>query len=255
MFWLINKEQLPIQSNTNEKKERLFFHDLINHTHGLLLFINLRQIQNRDIKADEIETLSSEIKILQSLIKDHFGLDHKNLLSTLDWIPFNRAEISLTSLIQTYLPQNSALTFIHFKGELSYEKSVNEREKCLIYFPVFYRIMNNLIKNIAESGSDEVNFYFDYGENGLTIETRNNFNNKDRIKKLADSLSQVILDESFKGNKFGLESVHHLALESDGLFEFEVANDLWINRVLLPKRSAKSDLSNLKQDKDRKKAA
>ncbi len=255
MFWLINKELVQTQSSTSEKRERLFFHDLINHTHGLLLFINLRQSQKRGLKAEEIEVLSSEIKTLQSLIKDHFGLGHKNLLGTFDWVPFSSALISLTGLIHTYLPQNLASTFIHFKGELSYEKSVMEREKCLIYFPVFYRIMNNLIKNIAESGSDEVNFYFDYGDNGLTIETRNNFNNKERIRKLADVLGQVILDESTNDNRFGLESIHHLTLESGGLFEFEVANDLWINRILLPRRSTQSELSNLGQDKNRKKAA
>lgn len=255
MFWSINKDNFQLQSSTHEKKERLFFHDLINHTHGLLLFMNLRQIQKQDIKADEIEMLSFEIKTLQSLIKDHFGLAHKNLLSTLDWIPFKRAEVSLNGLIQTYLPPSSVSTFIHFNGELSYEKCVSKRESCLIYFPTFYRIMNNLIKNIAESGSSEVNFYFDYGDNGLTIETRNNINNKDRIKALADNLSQVILDESSKNNKFGLESIHHLAIESGGLFEFEVANDVWINRILLPKRSSQVDLLETIDDKNRKKAA
>jgi len=35
-------------------------------------------------------------------------------------------------------------------------------------------------------------------------------------------------------NGLGLESIHHLASECGGVFDFEIANDIWINRIFLP---------------------
>lgn len=224
-----------LEKDEIEKRESLFFHDIINHTHGLLLFLNQRQTLNKDIKSEEIKILESEVRALQSLIKDHFHFKHKNLSSTYDWVPFSVAENSLSSLIQTYLPSPNVQTFIHLKGALCYDKSLEERKNALIYFPTFYRIMNNLIKNMAEAKSAEVHFYFDYSEDLFTIETRNKFNDQKELDNLSDKLSQIIPDEKALRPGLGLESIHHLAEESGGVFDFKVAHDMWINRILLPR--------------------
>lgn len=242
MFWFNKKNHIEDQMTASEKRERLFFHDLINQTHGLLLFLNLRQSQKRDIVSSEIEMLVGEVRTLQSLVKDHFHFKHKNLSSTHDWIPFSAAETSLTGLIHTYFPSNSVKTYIHLKGALSYDKSVEERENALIYFPVFYRIMNNLIKNMAEANSSEVHFYFDYGSNGLTIETRNKLNVQRNSAKISDKISRVVTGNKPTETGLGLESIYHLASECGGVFEFETANDMWINRISLPLPPVKKDL-------------
>lgn len=236
MFWLTKKD--PIQDhnseNESEKKERLFFHDLINHTHGLLLFFNQRQSQKQDIKASEIAQLESEVRTLQSLIKDHFNFKHKNLSTAYEWVPFSMAELSLIGLIQTYLPSNKVQTYIHLEGAIAHDKSVVERENVLIYFPVFYRIMNNLIKNMAEANSSEVHFHLAYNNETFTIETRNKINGTSNLQNISDRLAQLILEEKPAGTGLGLESIHHLAAENGGVFEFEIANDLWVNRISLP---------------------
>ncbi|RPJ74966.1 MAG: GHKL domain-containing protein, partial [Alphaproteobacteria bacterium] len=213
----------------------LFFHDVINQTHGLLLFLNQRQSQKQDIKVSEIALLESEVRTLQSLIKDHFNFKHKNLASTYDWVPFSIAELSLIGLIQTYLPNNKVQTFIHLDGSIGHDKSVDERENAFIYFPVFYRIMNNLIKNMAEANSSEVHFYFNYGLENFSIETRNKINGSENLKNISDKLAQIILDDKPTRSGLGLESIYHLAAENGGTFDFEIANDMWVSRISLPK--------------------
>ncbi len=242
MFWLKKKDSSHTHFE-HDKRERLFFHDIINLTHGLILFFNQRQSSNKGIDKEEIAMLEKEIRTLQSLIKDHFHYKHKNLSNAYDWVSFSVAEMALNGLIQTYLPDQRTKTFIKREGMISYDKSLQERESAIIYFPVFYRIMNNLIKNMAEAQTNEVHFYFNYYENGLLIETRNRINSKIDKNKMAEDLSRLILNENFEreskspetsGIGLGLESVHHLSSEFGGRFDFEIVNDFWINKITLP---------------------
>ena len=212
-----------------EKKERLFFHDIINQTHGLILFFTQKQSTDTTISVEEIHLLEKEVRTLQSLIKDHFHFKHKNLPLTYDWVPFDIAEAAVRSLIQTYLPTDSVKTTI--------STSFLEIENSFVYFPIFYRIMNNLIKNMAEVKTDEVYLYFKYSEAGLLIETKNKNNSNHSSEELADkinqgkilnNLSQVQVDEAL-----GLESIYHLSVANGGSFEFEIKDGYWINRILL----------------------
>ncbi|MBC7539342.1 MAG: GHKL domain-containing protein [Bacteriovorax sp.] len=228
MFWFKKKDLKEHNLGDHNKRERLFFHDIINQTHGLILFFNQRQSINKVISVEEIKMLEKEVRTLQSLIKDHFQYKHKNLPNTYDWVPFSIAEIAVKSLIQTYLPAETVQTFIH--------KDFKEDETSVVYFPVFYRIFNNLIKNMSEAKTNEVHIHFQFNESGLTIETRNQNNSNQELKKISDELSQLILDKNFsnKAGGLGLESIHHLALECGGKFESEISNNCWINRIFLP---------------------
>ncbi len=241
MFWLKNNESSKNVSEEVEKKEQLFFHDLINQTHGLILFLTHRKKSRQKISIEEIELLEHEIRTLQSIIKDHFNLKHKNLASSYDFVTFSAAETILHNLINMYFPKESVQTFIYLKGEISEVNSLNNRKKIEIYYPSFYRIMNNLIKNMAEAKTSEVIFIFTYTNNELEIETRNKINSKSNIQNIADNLSRIILDEVASQGKnlgLGLESIHFQAESCGGRFEFEICNDVWINRIFLPQEKS-----------------
>ena len=249
MLWFKDNKNTH-QDSEIDKRERLFFHDIINLTHGLILFFNQRQSANKEISVSEISMLEKEIRTLQSLIKDHFHFKHKNLSMTYDWVPFSVAEMALNGLIQTYFGEQSVKTFIHLDGKISYERSLEERESAVVYYPAFYRIMNNIIKNMAEAKSCELHFHFNYFENGFLIETKNRINSTDSQKKIADNISQIILEEKFEelkthpensGIGLGLESVHHLSHEHGGRFDFEIVDDFWINKITLPVPPSKKD--------------
>jgi len=220
-----------------EKKEQLFFHDLINQTHGLILFLSQRKKNKQLINIEEIEMLEHEIRTLQSIIKDHFHFKHKNLASSYDFVTFAEAQTVLYHLIDMYLPKESVQTFIYLKGDLSEVNSLNNRLKILIYYPSFYRIMNNLIKNMAEAKTCEVTFIFTYQNKELGIETRNKINSKSNTQNIPDRPAREISDNANSQNKnlgLGLESVDFQAKSCKGRFEFEINNDVWINRIFLP---------------------
>lgn len=226
MFWKDEKNREETV-DIYDKRERLFFHDIVNLTHGLILFLNQKQNSKKSINGDEIQILEKEVRSLQSLIKDHFQYKHKNLSQTYDWVPFNVAEIAVNSLIQTYLLDKSAQIFIR--------KNFKE-ENLPVYFPIFYRIMNNLIKNMAEAKSNEIHIDFKSTSEGFFIETRNQYSSAEDLKRISDNLSRIILDEKTKVIKqgLGLESIHYLAIECGGKFDFEISNNYWINRIFLP---------------------
>ena len=137
MFSFKKKSYLELTPDYHEKREHLFFHDLINLTHGLILFLNQRQSANKNISVDEIQMLEKEIRTLQNLMKDHFKFQHKNLShleESDDWVSFNIAEIAVKSLIHNYLPNYSVEIFV--------TNEMPQADQAIIYFPIFYRIMN-----------------------------------------------------------------------------------------------------------------
>lgn len=220
----------------SELKERLFFHDLINHTHGLLLFLNNKTMMNSGIDKDEMLMMEKEIKTLQSLIKDHYNFKHKNLVQTYDWVPFSYAKLAFANLCQTYLADIEVNASFSVQGD--------EVAEDLIYYPCFYRILNNLIKNIAESKCSQVDFSFVLNEAGMFVNTKNKL--KDNIEDNSpEYLSRVILDEKIVPIKsMGLDSIHHMALEHGGSFSFEISNNSWGNHLFLPTQKLHSKIKS-----------
>ena len=229
------KKKLSIQNEMPEihdLKERLFFHDIINHTHGLVLYLHQKELSGEVIEADEIKMISSEIKTLQSLIRDHFDYKHKNLVQTIDWVPFSYAKLAFKNLSHTYLSDKKISSLFNIE--------THQADENLIYYPSFYRILNNLIKNISESNSTEVQFEFLVTDKGIYIETKNEMKVNGE-KNLPEYLSRVILNESKKLQSMGLESIHHLAQESGGSFSFEIVGSVWTNKLFLPTSKTISD--------------
>lgn len=236
MFSFKKKSDQNVESHS-DLKEKLFFHDLINQTHGLLLFLNQKSLTGAGIHSDEVQLIEKEIKTIQSLIRDHYNFKHKNLVQTYDWVPFSYAKLAFTNLSNNFL--NEMIVNATFTIQ---DESIEED---LIYYPCFYRILNNLVKNISEAHCGEVEFHFLLNEKGLFIETKNSI--KDSTSNSSESLAQVILNEKdIRVKSLGLDSIHHLAEEHQGSFNFEIENNFWINKVFLP---TKSNNSKIKTDK------
>lgn len=224
MFSFKKKSEQNIH-NQNDMKEKLFFHDVINQTHGLLLFLNHKEMTGEGVSRDEVQLIEKEIKTLQSLIRDHYNFKHKNLVQTFDWVPFSYAKLAFTNLSHTYLQDISVNATFTINGEYV--------EEDLIYYPSFYRILNNLIKNISEAMPLKVEFNFVLDDKGLYIETKNQL--KKDLEDTSESLARIILnEESSPAASLGLDSIHHLAFEHGGTFNFEIENHTWTNKLFLP---------------------
>ena len=240
MFSFKKKSTLNLVTNekSSEMKERLFFHDLINQTHGLILFLDHKIMSEKVISSDEILLIKQEIKTLQSLVKDHYDFKHKNLNQTYDWVSFDEAKHAFETLSNTY--------FSNIQVTVTYQNSNKNLEADLIYYPCFYRILNNMIKNISESGCTQVAVTFKINESELSIETKNQMH-KSAGLNTSEHLSRVILDEKVTPLKsMGLDSIHHLAEAHGGSFTFEITDHTWINQLKLPTKKSTDLLKTVK---------
>lgn len=211
----------------SQLKERLFFHDIINQTHGLILYLGQKELSGIPVDPSEVKMLLNEVKTLQSLIRDHYNFKHKNLIQTYDWVPLSYAQMAFAHLAHTYLSDSKITSTFKVEDETA--------EGDLIYYPCFYRIMNNLIKNIAESGPGDVEFEFTLKGTGFFITTKNLMPESAAENEIPEYLSRVILSEKSNIHQgLGLESIHHLAEENGGSFSFEISNRIWSNRIFLP---------------------
>lgn len=213
--------------------DQLFFHDMINLTHGLLLFIDQRSISNNILNTADLLLIKSEIKTLQSLLRDHFKMKHKNLLSSPNFIDVYELKNVVHSLIGTYLKEKPVNSTIIIDPEA--EKVFS------IQFSNFYRICNNLIKNISESGGSQIDLKFTVTLTGLNIESSNAL--KEHLdSNLPEYLERVILNEkNVQSDGLGLESIHQMTKDCGGTFNFKIQNNTWINKVFLPNLLSNED--------------
>lgn len=194
--------------------ERLFFHDIINLTHGLLLFLSNKKKSGRGIEIHEMAAIEQEVKTLQLMLKDHYQMKHKNLNEDSDWLTLKDIKPALSGLLETYLGHK----------QIPYSLNLQlEAENKLVYLPAFYRIMNNLIKNMSEADTTHAQIDLLYEKGQLLIETKNKVVRKNNADKNTRSLEGL-----------GLESIRLLALENGGSFSHESVNQLWCNHIRLP---------------------
>lgn len=238
------REKTPKNEIPGVNKERLFFHDLINHTHGLNLYLNHKIAASKGLSVQEVKNVYDEIRLMQSLIKDHYGYGHKNLVNTYDYVPFEFAKKGIYALIRTFLPENKVRCEFSFEDFLSTENK--DGHSCLIHYPSFHRILTNLVKNISETRSTRVRFIFSYDEEGLRLEVKNRFislaNERDALEK---KLSHIILegDHRERGldeSGFGIESVNSLCEKEGGRFQFGLEGEEWVSRIFLPRPTTES---------------
>jgi hypothetical protein len=225
----------------NEKRDRLFFHDMINSTHGMALNLQYKLYQNKGLGPDGLKELLNEVNHLELLLKDHFGYGHRNLDNHQMVISFHKIKSSINQLIATYLPSEFFHCQINFEGGL---KGDEFSDPCPVHFASFYRIVGNLVKNIAERKTQQVGIIFDYRDDGLWMTFTNQIYNLDRKSgELAHELGKIILKEDQESSLYkglGLESIASLCTEQNGRFEFGIENGHWVSLIFLPRPSCQN---------------
>lgn len=208
-----------VKKKKDINQDRLFFHDLINQTHGIVLFLS----NKNSLDASEIDSLKSEVKLLQALIQNHFSLNHKNLE------PFvenenqtQKIQSSLEKLIALYYPNADEQITMELKGE----------EGGFLDFISLYRILNNIVKNMAEAKVTQGQFLLEFTASGLSITTQN---------KMPDENAT----DAYEG--LGLQSIASLAQEAGGQYHYEIHNETWINQAFLPYKNSSSASKNIKK--------
>lgn len=203
-------ERPIMQTFKKSKQDRLFFHDIINHTHGLVLFLS----QKKELNEEEINLIKHEIKNLQHLIQNHFQYEHKNKLDN-DKVTVNDFRMTLAVLVESFLPAKHFEVKIHFTPQ--FESYLNQDHE--LSSSSIQRILGNVIKNIAENCTRKVGLYFDCDQDKLIIQSEN---------LISDKIAQV----SFHSQ--GITSIEHLCNEMGGSYFYIQENGIWKNTITIP---------------------
>ncbi len=197
-------------------KKQTFLHDLVNHTHGLLLFLNQKKRLGK-MELTEIEQLIKELKLMQNFIRIEGEFFHKDV-----------SEFDLEVGIEEILKISKSLVSVYFAegvvelktniGQLKLNTTDNFRFNSVLY----YRVFTNIIKNISEANPTSVEIIFLFNEEGvLSIETKNDFQYK------VDEKGQVRIP-------VGLFSIKSLLDKVGGSFESNSTTFIWTNSILIP---------------------
>jgi len=208
---------LKILNNLSEKEtsEKYFFHDLINHTHGLLLYLTEKDSSQKGLSPEEVTFLCKDLKALQALIKAYKYHEHKNL-HTADKVSFTEFTEQLHNLINLYLSSSQ------FQVILEIDADLNDK---IFHHALLGRIVHNIIKNISENGKGKTLLKFSMENNQLRIFTSNELKNA-----LTEEKRQVIGVVEAKG----IKSIEHLCLQSNGKYLHKIVDREWINNLILP---------------------
>lgn len=198
--------------------ERLFFHDLINHTHGIMLSIEAKK--NPTV---ELMQIKDEIQKLQLLVSDHYKYHHKDLKGLKLFFKVSELEIEAKKVFENYMP--SPDWKLHWHSDIVFDGQISAAQ--------FIRIVTNIAKNMAESKSMEAEVYFHAGIDKLQIKTKNRIS-KEYHSGPSEIWKHHALTDQMRDLGSGLKSVHKQCLALKGQFHFSVEGEFWINKVTLP---------------------
>ena len=236
---MMSKFKVAEDSNVqnNEQKDRLFFHDFINQTHGMTLYLNHKLSSESNLSRGELEGLVGEIRTLEKMFQAHFGLKHKDLNVGQEWYHFEKCKASFLKVIENFLPQDKYHKVISFTGDLSEQLASSKRSEIQVHFISLHRILTNLVKNVADHSPSRITIEFGHSQGLLKILFRNEMINKVVAGDLTRHLENAILQtekERQHDSGLGLESIQELCEELSGTCQVYFEDGDWITQIELP---------------------
>lgn len=234
-----------------DEVDKMFFHDIINQTHGLRLFLESYQIQGQDLEFEKLGLLISEIQVLQNSLQDHFGKGHKDLEAKNLEVGISFAHLLLENLVKTYLPENRVkVTYIK---DAKLTETVNWKAGQIELHP-FHRMMTNLIKNAAEYRAHRLEIFCTIEDKFLVYRIINPLNVKElKYQNIDKFLTSSILtgDEGRRGKGIGLNSVSEIAAKINGEFQFYVQDGHWVSMIKIPFKLSNTVVSSIPDSDDK----
>jgi hypothetical protein len=183
-------------------KEKYLVHDLLNHAHGLSLFLENRQV--RGLSPSETKNISLEMESLKEILQTHFW---GNKLGDKTIIELSKIPDHMETLCKQFL--NGVKFEIKTNGAFKTDQ---------IFFNEFLRGMGNVLKNVSESKAGYCEILIENQGNGVSIIVKNNFSKN--------------LDKKDSG--LGLKSTQEILEHVGGIFCFYSQDDLWVSRIFIP---------------------
>ncbi len=222
---------IKVKARRDSLVDRYFIHDLKNHIHGIELFLEHKRDLHQALNLVEMEKLQHEFKQMKELINRHYQAE--SVPSVINLVEAKR-------LVKCNLEKFMSKS--QFKLSLKIEPLIFPRHKGL-ESASFLRIITNLIKNMAESGKQQIQVKMKVTD-CLEMEFRNDLmtsvNSRDEVTERINLLVLELSDKNGQKKKaqdhsqLGLRSIDHLVKMSGGTFDFCVEGGEWVAKVSLP---------------------
>lgn len=237
------------------KEQKFFYHDLINKTHGMNLYLSekLRHGPNNAVNFQDLVMLQKEIFSLQTMIKDHAEINHRSIAPVREWLSYLEFRPKINHLVKTY--------FSHKQVSLqeNYSKIDGELQHFMVHGPSFERALGNLFKNAYEANSSRIEIVINITDRKLEFLMKNDLQQiPENSFQLADRLSREIkrADSCVEEGPLGLESIHFLIERMNGEFTFGKEGEYWVSRIFIPNTKVeKLERGSLPKDESGRKAA
>lgn len=184
-----------------------FLHDLLNHTHGLKLFLESREESVSGVGKESLELIYNEIQALENQIASQFDkiTDKKKSYSLDDLIIFVGQQFDLYQLAYS----------IHFDNT---KVDSSTLETIPLSFNLFERMIKNIVKNIyLWSSGDEVQLIITFNDGELFFQ----FENKISHEPNQNSPSHGV----------GLHSLKELASKQMVKYKNWIENEKWMSLI------------------------
>lgn len=215
------------------KEQKFFYHDLINKTYGMNLFLSekLRQGPSQGINYQDLIMLQKEVQSMQTMIKDHAEINHRSIAPVREWVSFLEFRPKITHLARTYFSHKQVIL------QENYPKIDGEIQNFMVHAPSFERALGNLFKNAYEANSSRIEIVINISERDLIFVMKNDLQQiPESSFQLADRLSRNIerVDLISEEGPLGLESIHFLIERMNGKFSFGKEGEYWVSRLTIP---------------------
>lgn len=229
-------------------QERYFFHDAINLTHGLTLFLRGRLTKGEGISPQEVEDVLGEVRSWQNLLQNYFGMGHKNIKSDESQ---NLGEIiqEMNRVISFFNDDSDIEIFSHYSGRLEDHSKGHYLKQIDFPSSPLLRIFTNLLKNSLEAGSMRVEIVHGLNDFNYTLMVKNEIMAPPRKSyELAKILENQISNQSQKAPLvagYGLEAIDSLVQNLGGKFHFTLEGQVWKSEVVIPHHTHLMHLSGV----------
>ncbi len=228
---------------TPDPDERLFYHDLINHLHGIGLFLESYSHRPSQIEQNHVQNLLQELQMTQKMVEDFFNWPHKNKINVKTGLAVTLFD--LRPLVEHYLDiycrSQGMEVAVEWKGDLAANRPVMKQKECSVHGHAFVRIITNVLKNIYDGGSPGQVFVTFEGEaRHLFVLIKNSKFNSTHDLSDSRELANLILknaaesDGPSRGDGHGLDSIDELCHRLGGQFKFFLEDGWWHTQINLP---------------------
>ena len=233
------------RDNTTEPRdpsERLFYHDLMNHLHGMGLFLESYSYKANELTNSHIKNLLQELQMTQGMVESFFDWPHKNKINVKTGPAVTLCE--LRPLIDHYLDiycrtQGMNVT-VEWKGDLAHSRPEAKQQECTVHGHAFVRIITNILKNIFEGHAEDVQVTFEGEARQLLVLIKNTQFHASHDLSDARELAKLILKnvagpgDMAQNDGHGLDSIDELCQSLGGSFKFYLEDGWWYTQIHLP---------------------